>query len=318
MKLLEEKIIRIVEERGYAGSKYIPVVRSIVNYISKYIFKNPKNIQNGWTLYIPKNITERIDIINNLTITVNIIDNPNGEYFTGEGTKFFKKNNEIINGKLRDAEIIIDGYSNKNQLFRHTIFNSLSHELNHVIDEYNRMLKYNDSKEIIRVAKNQMEISNTIFSENETVNRYIRNIFYRLLFKNELNALINGVYGDLEARNSTRDNFKKDIKLTQAYNVYSSILDNINILNNLTNEEWINVMGVFKKNNFSGRNKPYRVNLFKRKFIELVKYKLKILLKGIGKISSYYYDRREDKIPIDEVLNPKCNENIKLNLSKNE
>jgi hypothetical protein len=35
MKLLENKIIRIVEERGYMGTKYIPVIKEIISSVNK-------------------------------------------------------------------------------------------------------------------------------------------------------------------------------------------------------------------------------------------------------------------------------------------
>ncbi len=59
MQLLENKVIRIVEERGYFGTKYIPVVRQIVKYIEEYIKNNAKNEKDGWTLSIPNELTEK-------------------------------------------------------------------------------------------------------------------------------------------------------------------------------------------------------------------------------------------------------------------
>lgn len=47
--LLENKIIRIVEERGYLGTKYIPVIKEIITYCQDYINKyEPQN--NQWKI----------------------------------------------------------------------------------------------------------------------------------------------------------------------------------------------------------------------------------------------------------------------------
>ena len=45
MKLLESKIIRLVEERGYMGTKYIHVIKKIINFVENYIDEHPEYVK---------------------------------------------------------------------------------------------------------------------------------------------------------------------------------------------------------------------------------------------------------------------------------
>ena len=120
--------------------------------------------------------------------------------------------------------------------------------------------------------------------------------------KSELNALINGVYGDLYSLNSNRDNFKNDVKNTQAYNIYIFIRDNLRMLDKLTNEDWDNVRKAFNLLSADGSKQTIDISSFKNRFKTFTIRKLNNLMKGIGRISSFYYDKKESFENNDDVL----------------
>ena len=132
-------------------------------------------------------------------------------------------------------------------------------------------------------------------------------IIYRLFSNTELNALISSVYGDLESIKSERLNFHIDLKITQAYDLYLYIKENLNkiiyFLENNTQyiKPFFNELDLnnIKINPYYKNEKGY-LKEFKRK----TNFQLKLLLKGIGKVASLYYDNKE--VPED-------NFNIKIN-----
>ena len=302
MQLLENKIIRIVEERGYMGTKYIPVIKQIIKFVESYIIDNPKNQEYGWQIYIPDTITSKIDCIDILMLTINIFDKNDGYRHSGSGSNSVFPNNSIVNNKLAFGKIIINGFSNGTDLFERTVFNPLSHEFNHLFEVYKKLLNNQKSRNIYQKVITQNDIINKIFSKDEHVNAYIRDIFYRLLFRSELNALINSVYADLDSINSFRNSFKNDIKKTQAYYIYNDIRKDLDLLDLLTDEEWENIIKCYNLNSIDGTKQKIEINYFKIKFKRLIIEKLNTLMKGIGRVASYYYDVKETNINLNEVL----------------
>jgi hypothetical protein len=315
MQLLEDKVIRLVEERGYMGTKYIPVIREIIKYIEKYIQNNPKNADNGWKFYIPSNITEKIDCVETLWIEISITDKIDGYNHTGSGGNTVFPTNRIVNDKIELGKITIQGFSYGTNLFSHTIFGTLSHELNHLQETYKKLLRKMSSTTMYKIAVDQNTVKNYKFSDDDATNNVIQNIFYRLFFKNEFNALINSVYGDLETRNSVRKNFKRDIKYTGAYTIYKDIKKEINLFSDdlLEDDEWDNIMKCYNYISVQGAKRYSNKNNFKKRFRNHIISKLNQLMKGIGKVASFYYDNTEDTINMEpiEIIDP----NVKLNMN---
>lgn len=295
MKLLEKKIIRLVEERGYMGTKYLPVIREIIAYSKDYIKNNPKNkTNNNWEFQIPFEITNKIDCVEILTMSIVINDRNDAFAISGGGDcTMFKHNRMLKNGRLEYGEITIYGYSVGNDLYPHTLFNSLSHELNHMMEVCERLKKNDSYLNIYKMALTRHQVINTTFSQDEEINNYIQTLFYRLFYKSELNALINGVYGDLETQNSNRELFSVNIYRVQAYIIYRNIRDNIDILNVLPDETWYTIMKAFNIQKKDGSKGYADLKNFKKRFKNYVIRKLNTLIKGIGKIASLYYDEKE-------------------------
>ena len=307
MQLLENKIMRIVEERGYMGTKYIPVINEIISYTQNYILNNKFSHKNKWEFFIPVNITDKIDCVEDLQIKMIIEDNYRGGNNSGGGSNDVFLSNTIRNGKLSLGNIKIYGYSYNRQLFKHTVFNSLSHELNHLQEIHKRMLSKDNATTIFKLNKDAYDAINKKFSDDDNLNFYIKTIIYRLMRKSEFNALINGVYGDLDSHNSKRENFKEDINLTQAYSIYEYVRDNIDILNLLNDKEWDNILKSYNMLSANNAKPVVDMQSFKRNFKRKVVQKLNDLIKGIGKIASFYYDKQEiislnrnDYITIDD------------------
>ena len=296
MKSLENKVIRLVEERGYMGTKYISVVREIIKYIETYILTNEKTTEDGWRFYLPNIITDKIDCIANLIIEVEIIDNINGYKYSGGGNCSVLYSNRIVNDKLEYGRISLKGFSYGTDLYSHTIFGTISHELNHAMEMYERIKKRQSAIGIYKRSVDQRTILDYKFSDDEATNNIIREFFYRLLFKSELNALINSVYGDLETRGSVRKNFKKDIKITSAYAIYDSLSKEIGLFNDdlLEDYEWENIMKCFNYISVNGAKHYSNLKYFKKRFKQFIISKLNTLMKGIGRIASFYYDNMED------------------------
>ena len=297
MILLEKKIIKLVEERGYMGTKYISVIKEIIDYVQTYIDNNVKNVVNGWQVHIPDFLTKKIDCVDTLMIIVNVIDSNDAYRYSGSGSNAVFLNNNIINGKLGVGKITINGYSLGRYLYDRTIFNSLSHELNHLLAYYKKLLKNQKSQTLFQRAVTENDIFNKTFSNDKDINSYIRDIFYRLLFKSELNALINSVYGDLYGMNSKRNHFNLDIKSVQAYVVYNSIKENLDLLDVLSDDEWNNIIMCFNLNSSYKTKNRVDINSFKKAFKNIVIEKLNELMKGIGKVASFYYDSQDDVKP---------------------
>lgn len=302
MQLLENKILKLVEERGYMGTKYIPVIKQIIKFVESYISNNPKNKEYGWQIYIPDNITSKIDCINTLILIINVIDKNDGYKHSGSGSNSVFPNNSIVDNRLSMGKIIINSYSDGNILFGRTIFNPLSHEFNHLFEIYKKILNNQKSRNIYQRVITQNDIMNKIFSKDEHVNAYIRDIFYRLLFKSELNALINSVYADLDNIDSVRKTFKYDIKRTQAYYIYKDIRKDLDLLDLLTDEEWENIVMCYNLNSIDGTKHKIEINSFKLNFKRLVIEKLNTLIKGVGKVASYYYDVKESNNILDNNI----------------
>lgn len=298
MQLLENKIIKLVEERGYLGTEYIPVIEQIIDYTQSYIARKYQSFREKYSLNIPKIITKKIDCVKDLTIEVFIQNTPNGRFQFGGGDNEIYLSNKINkNGKLEYGKIRIYAYSYNGKLYKHTMFNSLSHELNHLIEIYKRMSANDTSYTIFRLNKNAFDAINNKFSKNKKIDDYARMIIYRLMRKSELNAIINGVYGDLETINSIRSDFKEDIKETQAYHIYKHIKDNLYLIDRFGMFTWKAIMNSYNMISSDGAKQPVNVENFKTIFKNKTIQKLNDLIKGIGKIASFYYDRKEESNP---------------------
>lgn len=298
-----DKTIRLVEERGYAGTKYIPVIKQIINYIQNYVYETyDVNVSDRDIKFeIPEKLTSKIDIVRDLKIFITVHDRADwneAAHNSGGGSKTLGRFDKIVNGKLEDITIKIFAWSWDGEIFSRTVFNSLSHELNHVYEEYKRLLKYNDNSDFFLEVYNRNNASKRIYSSDKTINDYVCTAFYRLLDKSELNALINGVYGDLkgfelDGVENGRKDFSKNIIHLQAYVIYKYFNDKFSyVFRNLEDDEWKRIQREY--NNVFNK-KIHNLDNFKVHFKNLIRRRLNDLMRGIGKVASYYYDVKDDE-----------------------
>ena len=293
---MKDNIIRLVEERGYAKTEYIHVIKRIINYCQKYINNNYDSNTNDYRIVVPKEITKLIDIVEDLKLTINIKDyNDNYDSIknhSGSGNIGITPLTKIVNNKIDYIEITINGNSFNGIIFNRTLFNSLSHEFNHLYLEYKQLIRTGSNYEYYSRSYDNFNIRQMKFSDIDAVNKFIKDLFYRIIDYSEYNALINSVYGDLAGFKSERNNFRNDINNCQAYYIYKYFNDRADyVFRILRDEEWTQIRRAYY------RISEYRnsdLDGFKKYFKSYIKRRLNSLIKGIGKTASYYYDSQDD------------------------
>ena len=166
---IENKVFRLVEERGVAAFPYIAIIKQILVYVQKEIVGI--NTGETKTVIIPYNITSKIDFINNLTITVTVEDGENLAYKYGGGSANISKNAKLINKKIDYCHIKIDAYSFCGILYKNTIYNNLCHELNHMYEAW-KELTHSGTMEIFAKQASKASIDTNWFNDE-----YLNNFF---------------------------------------------------------------------------------------------------------------------------------------------
>ena len=300
LKEVEKKVITLVESRGVAAFPYRKNISNIIEYINK-------EFSNGNTEFtIPKKLTVGIDFIDDLEIKILINNNEQAEFSSGGGNAVIN-NQQTLNefGKLPRVDIEINGFSYKGILYQRTLTNSLYHELNHVYQAFIELKKYGGRINTtnlyydIQKLRSESEVNN--LTSNSQVNNILNMVIYRLFIDTELNALISGVYGTLDAIDSKRENFKEDIKQTQAYYVYYQLNKiKYELINYLTEEQLRDFYLILRKNGININSYNNSIHAIKRAIYQKINFNLKRLIKGIGSTASLYYDHAEE---VNEIKN---------------
>lgn len=316
--LNEEKINRLVETRGIGATNYTSAIDDIADYVENYIMANPKNTEdkNGWSFDVSLTKTKNIQIFKELHIHVNVTDIGDEKLTIGKGSGdssvYPKIYGDVVDGKyVYPLYITINCYSNGAYLYRQTFLGILYHELNHLIEQlkrakannqstsvYNQTLAYNDAK------------TNFVFSNNQSVDKLIKSVIYRLFSSSELNALTSEVFGELKALNSVRKNWSTDIQQTKAYGLYKHYKENYSVLENLSDEIYYKIKQVFDNSPFQGYHKSVSLQGFKKWFLLMLKKRINELYKNIGLAASYWYDAQEDAKNIEDRIKQKYTKNI--------
>lgn len=295
----------ILERGGVAAFPYAGTLENICQYVKQYIQTNDP-VNNQWQIVIPKKLTTAIDFFEELDLVI-IVDIVQDGYFSsgGGGTiikknpqQYLSNNNTFQNGKIT---IYAECDEDKN-LCERTLYNSLVHELNHKFEELKNSSSKNPNRLYNDTVGLNIEASRQNFSQNPEANQLLKDIFYRLFSSSEVNALIAGTYGDLRGMQSQRKNFLNDRNHLQSYYVYYTISSRLSLLNELSDEEWMNV-----KNFLDGKKKvtkiDHKLQSFKNKFYRMVNVYLKKLYNGIIRAACTYYDKMEDYNQIQEFKN---------------
>lgn len=294
----------ILERGGVAAFPYAGTLQNICQYVKQYIQSNDP-INEQWRIVIPKKITAAIDFFEELDLVIIVDIIPDSNFSSGGGGVIVKKNPQlqISNNKFLNGNIIIYAECDEDKnLCERTLYSSLVHELNHKFEELKNSSSKNPNRLYNDTVGLNIEASRRNFSQNPEANQLLKDIFYRLFSSSEVNALIAGTYGDLMGMNSQRKNFLNDRNHLQSYYVYYTISSRLSLLNELSDEEWMNV-----KNFLDGKKKvtkiDHKLQSFKNKFYRMVNVYLKKLYDGIIRAACTYYDKIEDYNQIQEFKN---------------
>lgn len=286
----ENKVVKLFEKQGVAAFRYNNIIKEIINYVKKEF-----SINKSSNIIIPQHILDKIDMLENPKIIVNIIDNKNANFLSGSGNTILNNSKLNSNNKIENIVIKITTYSYNDILYIRTLTNSLYHELNHCCEFYKRLINGEDYYEFPQKLFTNNHYRYLELSSNNITN-YIKLILYRLFFKTEYNALISSVYPDLLEYGTNKNNYKEDLKNVQAFIIYEKIKNNIHILDDLTDDDWNDLM--FFCNNEESTNNSFgdfyiRANSsisFKNKFKKSVEYKLVNMFKDIMHTAFLFYE----------------------------
>lgn len=312
--LNEEKINRLVETRGIGATNYTSAIDDIAGYVENYITANPKNTEdkNGWSFDVPLTKTKNIQIFKELHIHVNVTDIGDKELTIGKGSGnssvYPKIYGDVVDGKYAyPLDIAINSYSNGVYLYRQTFLGILYHELNHLIEQLKRARSSNNiSKSVYNQTVTYKDAkTNIVFSNNQSVDKLIKSVIYRLFSTSELNALTSEVFGELKALNSVRKNWSTDIQQTKAYGLYKHYKENYYVFENLSDEIYYKIKQVFDDSPFQSYHKSASLQGFKKWFLLMLKKRINELYKNIGLAASYWYDAQEDAKNIEDQIKQK-------------
>lgn len=305
----------LTEERGVGASReYLDSVKEVVDYAAWFIGKR-KSIKGLKTvIQIPDYLCQLFTIFSNLRITVEVYDDgKDSREHTGAGASNNSSTQNIINnvgdafatipqGSLRNpVEIHIYGYSEGNILIRHTVATPLIHELNHQIETYRRLSHGEKAKDKSSVYSQTLAY-NTLFRQLRN-NKPLAEFIYYLFSNTEINALISGVYGEMSNISTSREDFREDIKNLSAYKKYKELKDMLEMMKSESypDDLFANLLVIFKNNPeiFSSilpvpLNTHCSVKRFRKAFLEKAENALDAIIKGIGRVASYWFDIYEN------------------------
>lgn len=311
------------EDRDYYNRNY-------GDYLNQWNFKIPQQISSKFdisNLTINVTITDFYHVIFDWERSAGYIDFP--ELLDDLQLKKDEDNNPIHDLMNSHKDIHIDAYSVKKKLNRRVVFEILVHEINHYIDHYNRA-KHGESTFYKNSPGVQGIEYNALCKIMNNGKHPFYPFFYYLFSATELNALIASVYGELKEYYKQRDpinyrkSFKRDFLNVGGFKEYTHCfayfiyLECKNMLESIKSPEdeddrqridrffqVINTLFWREKNknrllsispvaNFRYKPTPEQ---FKKAFIAKAERCLDKLIKGIGRVASYFYDQLEDNKP---------------------
>lgn len=311
-KIIDEYVLS--EARGVSMFPYSSDIDRVYNYIKKevlrrYNLNNPfdflsNNISNNIDLVyefsVPKEYVRCFDFIKELSLNIYATPSTGNMDDIGNGRLSCDGVIMLPNGKLSCGLIEIrclydyrDG-----SIFPRSLYNNLYHELNHLYSLWKQMKNgdgslYNTSnfKSNAKVYK----FGDIAFDNNEK-QRYFFALTYRLFNFNELNAAVEGVYGDLKEfyniDNAAKPSFQDIIKKTHAYKEYAYFRDNMDsFLNSLTEDELFSIKEFMIKNKlyFKQYNSNFK-KFLRKKIVSCLRY----YLDRICRVGSLYYSEMDD------------------------
>ena len=287
------------EERGVAASKYGKVCEEIVDYCNSVISTTPKmsvefnGVAYDYRITVPSELTEKIDFIEDLDLKIYLkpVKDPS---FTGGGLTTFKRSIHFTgrgtHDKLEPLTVVVYGDYCSTGVVRRTVLNSLYHEINHCYDAWSRKDPRFGSKlmnDIVNGNKN----ASRVFSHDQYANTYFKTLFYRLFIPTELNAMCSGVYGDLRGFNASRENFREDIKRTQAGFLLKFLADNFDAaVGQASIQTLMDTCLAMDIDGISMKDQRTFLVTFKGVVEKMIRH----AWKSVGRAASLWYDHKEE------------------------
>lgn len=299
----ESKKNLMLERGAVAAFPYMGTLKNICKYIQQYIYNNKPTIDStsnytSWEFTIPKYLTRNIGFFKELIIDVTVYINPNGDRYSGHGgCTSYKNPSQYIttDGKWEIGKIFLFCCCDENRkLFERTFFHTAIHELNHKYEELKNALSDNSNRVFYDSATLRELAQKETFSYIPEVDKFIKDILYRLFSSSEANALVSATYGDLLSMNSERKNFIKDREELLPFNMYKYFKNNLYVLDYLSDDDWEHLRGFL---DFYGQNisrASYGLESFKNKFYKKVNFCLKKIYNGIIRAAFLYYDNKDE------------------------
>ena len=223
--LTETQVFTLVEERGIWPAPYKQQIEKVIN---KYVGTLVSDTNKTYTIQIPSSEWTFIKEIEDIDVIINLSRSqiPTGFQDWGSGKNSVRRIGRLTSdGKLDYALITINGiYNDSGKILLRSIYNNICHELHHILNYQCDLLNGSPNSDITdtNLYKKSVDVEsvkqwlNNNFTQN--IANFFNEILYRLFNYAEMNALVSGIYGDLLGLQSTRENFKEDIKKTQALN----------------------------------------------------------------------------------------------------
>lgn len=272
LKNVEEKLYVKIDEK-------IKLIKN--NNLKKYTFSNIIKLNEN-------KYCDTIVFSINITKTDNNTSNVVAQYVNhkGELDSFTKK---LIEPLIK-INIVLDNKYDYNRLYLHSY---LSHELTHLIDDYEELIKGNTSLSYKNVT-GTLEILRNLSIVNP-IFQTIFNIIYTG-YKFEKKAFINQSYHELKKVGCTPENYKEKYKETLPYQNYIRMYDKaIETLQNANNND-LKDANFFICTNIKDKNIPripvnnFNTEIYRQKLIQLACKTKHDFLKKYGGILTAYLD----------------------------
>ena len=305
----------ILERQGIAAFKYNNVLTEILSYCQNYIENNnPQKFYNKffeedlltieeYEIVVPSEIVEKLDFAYEGVITILIKNILTHKAFKskdvfGDGSVGHSMYDEIknINGveKMTNLNVNITSYSINNKIIRNTLMEPLYHEINHAMDNYNRLLNFYKGKTIEYGLYDNLKKINyvdkrNLFKSNDNIDKMVGFIVYHLWIETERNSFATGLYAYLKSIKSTRNNFIKDFHNSQSYVIYKNLKNYIEKLKDVNDiNRWKRYIVIIHPT-YKGDVLNFKENFIKRSNILLNNFFKKLI-----KNASLYYIESEE------------------------
>ena len=295
-----EHCLRLVETRGVAGFKWRGPITAIINYIKqqgKEYFDKMSGVGNNSNAYltfdIPKDLTDKIDFIEDFKISVVLRPPEKGE--RGGRCETLKASEITEDGKLGWARISIRGWFELGVVQTDALLGTLYHEINHAYDHYCSLMSVWDGNErYLKSVDKAGSISLDTLTPFE--NSILNSICYRLFSETEFNAVVASVYGDLENMDSELVNFRNDFERTQGYGIYKSIDDNYKIVfNSIKKSDILTIFGILRSRGVKFKYDKTNIASIRKELIRKVRFLLNKLFWKMSRTASLYYENKEEE-----------------------